>query len=166
MAPSNVYPTKDGTYILIAANQDSVFRRLSAAMGRPELADDPRYSSHAARGETQTELDELISEWTATKDAAELEALMDESGVPSGKIYRAPEMLEDAHFKARDAIVSVMHPKFGDLKMQNVAPKLSLTPGTIRAPAPEIGQHNDEIYGGLLDFDAERLAGLKERGII
>ena len=166
VAPSNVYPTSDGTYLLIAANQDSVFRRLCAAMGRPELADDPRYSSHAARGETQTELDELIAEWSATRTAAELEKLMSEHGVPSGKIYRAPEMLEDAHFKAREAIVSVMHPKFGDLKMQNVAPKLSLTPGQIRSPAPDMGQHNDEIYRGLLDYGDERLAGLKERGVI
>jgi len=75
-------------------------------------------------------------------------------------------MLEDAHFKAREAIVSTMHPKFGDLKMQNVAPKLSLTPGKIRTPAPQIGQHNDEIYRGLPDYDDDRLAGLKERGII
>ncbi len=166
VAPSNVYPTRDGTYILIAANQDSVFRRLSAAMGRPELADDPRYSSHAARGEAQAELDELIAGWTATRNAGELEALMNENGVPSGKIYRAPEMLEDAHFRARDAIVSVMHPKFGELKMQNVAPKLSLTPGQVRAPGPEIGQHNNEVYRELLGFSEEKLAGLRERGII
>jgi len=166
VAPSNIYPTRDGTYILIAANQDSVFQRLSAAMGRPELADDPRYSTHAARGETQAELDALIAEWTATKDAAELEALMNENGVPSGKIYRAPEMLEDAHFRAREAIVSVMHPNFGELKMQNVAPKLSRTPGNIHSPAPDIGQHNDEIYRGLLELDQERLAELKDRGII
>ena len=59
-----------------------------------------------------------------------------------------------------------MHPKFGELKMQNVAPKLSVTPGRIRTPAPQIGQHNDEIYRGLLDYDDDRLAGLKERGII
>jgi formyl-CoA transferase len=91
---------------------------------------------------------------------------MDEFGIPSGKIYRTPEMLEDAHFRARQAIVTTLHPRFGELKMQNVAPKLSATPGGIRSPATELGQHNDEIYGGLLSLDEEQRAGLRSRGII
>ena len=91
---------------------------------------------------------------------------MEKFGIPSGKIYRAPEMLEDAHFKARNAIVKTMHPKFGELKMQNVAPKLSLTPGSVRLPGPELGQHNDEIYRNVLNFSEERLAQLLASGII
>lgn len=75
-------------------------------------------------------------------------------------------MLEDAQFRAREAIVTTMHPEFGELKMQNVAPKLSKTPGGIRAPGPELGQHNDEIYGGLLEFSAERIAELTSKGIL
>lgn len=166
VAPSNVYPTRDGGMILIAANQDTVFGRLTEAMDRPELAKDPRYATHTARGARQQELDDLISDWTRTIDAPELEALMEKFGIPSGKIYRTPEMLEDAHFQAREAIVSTLHPKFGELRMQNVAPKLSATPGGIRSPAPELGQHNDEIYRQVLDFSAGRIADLQTRGII
>ncbi len=166
VAPSNVYPTKDGKMILIAANQDTVFKRLTEAMGQPELAEDERYSTHSARGRVQAQLDDIVAKWTRTVDADELEKMMEDYGIPSGKIYRAPEMLEDAHFKAREAIVNTMHPKFGELKMQNVAPKLSATPGGVRLPGPELGQHNQEIYGGLLNFDAERLSALEAAGTI
>ncbi len=166
VAPSNVYPTRDGGMILIAANQDTVFSRLAEAMGQPELAKDERYATHTARGARQKELDDLIADWTRTIDAAEVEKLMDQFGIPSGKIYRTPEMLEDAHFRARQAIVTTMHPKFGELRMQNVAPKLSATPGTIRSAAPELGQHSEEIYRSLLGFDAAKIADLRTRGII
>ena len=155
VAPSNVYPTLDDKMILIAANQDTVFRRFSAAMGQPEMADDERYCSHAARGERQEELDALIADWTKTKTAEELTALMEEHGVPVGKIYRAPDMLEDAHFKARDAIIKVLHPDIGELAMQNVVPKLSLTPGRVRHTGPELGEHNDDVFGGVLGLSAE-----------
>jgi formyl-CoA transferase len=166
VAPSNVYPTRDDKLILIAANQDTVFRRLTEAMGQPELAENERYATHSARGAVQKELDEIVSDWTRTIDADELEALMDKHGIPSGKIYRAPEMLADPHFEARNAIIKTLHPEFGELLMQNVAPKLSATPGSVRLPGPGLGQHNEEIYGGLLDYDAERMAKLTEAGII
>jgi formyl-CoA transferase len=166
VAPSNVYPTRDGGMILIAANQDTVFGRLTEAMGKPELAKDERYATHTARGARQKELDDLIADWTRTIDAGPLEELMDKFGIPSGKIYRTPEMLEDAHFRAREAIVKTLHPKFGELRMQNVAPKLSRTPGSIHSPAPELGQHSDEIYRSLLGFDMARISDLRARGII
>jgi formyl-CoA transferase len=166
VAPSNIYPTKDNNMILIAANQDTVFKRLTEAMGRPDLAEDERYQTHSARGAHQVELDAMVAEWTATIDAAALEDMMEEYGIPSGKIYRAPEMLEDAHFRARDAIIKTQHPKFGELLMQNVAPKLSATPGSVRRPGPSLGQHNEEIYQGLLDFNPDRMAALNARGII
>lgn len=166
VAPSNIYPTQDGKLILIAANQDTVFGRLTEAMGQPELAKNERYATHTARGAVQEELDELISDWTRTVDAEKLEALMNEFGIPSGKIYTTPDMLEDEHFKAREAIVSTMHPQFGELKMQNVAPKLSKTPGSIRRPGPELGEHNGEILGSVLNLSAEEIAALTERGIV
>jgi len=161
IAPSNVYPTQDGAYVLIAANQDTVFRRLAAAMGRPELADDPRYATHDARGERQAELDALIADWTRTQGRLALGALLDDAGVPRGDIYRGAEMLEDAHFKAREAIARVMHPTLGELRMQNVAPRLSETPGRIRDAGPSLGQHNDEVLRGLLGLDAGRLSQLQ-----
>ena len=166
VAPSNIYPTKDKHMILIAANQDTVFKRLTEAMERPDLAEDERYQTHSARGAHQVELDTIVAAWTQTIDAATLEEMMEEYGIPSGKIYRAPEMLEDAHFRARDAIIKTQHPKFGELLMQNVAPKLSATPGSVRTPGPGLGQHNEEIYQGLLEFDSDKIAALNSRGII
>lgn len=166
IAPSNVYPTKDGIYVLIAANMDSVFARLSAAMGRPELATDPRFATHTARGERQVELDEIISDWSSSLGREELGRLLDENGVPRGDIYRAPEMLEDAHFKARQAIVDVLHPKLGNLKMQNVAPRLSDTPGRVATPGPELGQHNDEVFRHLLKLDPARIEKLRAAGTV
>lgn len=166
VAPSNVYPTKDGRMILIAANQDTVFRRLVEAMGRPELANDSKYATHSARGERQPELDELIAAWTRDRDAGEIRDLLIEHGVPVGWIYRAPEMLDDPHFKEREAIVRMPHPELGEIAMQNVAPKLSETPGRVRWPGPELGAHNDEIYRGLLGLSADRIAALESDGII
>jgi formyl-CoA transferase len=165
VAPSNVYRTRD-SLVLIAANQDTVFRRLTEAMGQPALASDPRYVSHVARGAHQRELDELIERWTQTQSTEDVLKLMHEFGVPAGQIYRAPEMLADPHFKARQAIVEVPHPDFGTLKMQNVAPKLSETPGGIRAPSPALGQHNEAIYRELLGLSVERYAQLQASRVI
>jgi formyl-CoA transferase len=165
IAPSNIYPTRD-SLVLIAANQDTVFRRLCEAMGRTELAADPAYADHQARGRHQKELDELIGQWTSRLPTRDVLALMDEHGVPAGLIYRAPEMLSDPHFAAREAIVSVKHPEYGDLKMQNVAPKLSETPGSIRSIAPGLGEHNDEVYLELMNMERSRYAALKEKRVI
>ncbi len=149
VSPSNVFDTKDGKLLLIAANQDTVFRRLAQAMGRPELATDPRYATHAARGDHQPELDALINDWTRTVDHEPLQALLEEHGVPCGLIYTAPDMLKDPHFAAREAIVDVPHPDFGTLKMQNVAPRLSDTPGAVRHAGPELGAHTAEVLDRL-----------------
>ena len=112
IAPSNVYPTRDGI-VMIGANQDTVFARLCEAMQSPQLASDPRYRDHQARGANQQELDELIAGWTATLGTRELLALLERHGVPSGLIYRASDMLDDPHFTAREAIVTTQHPHFG-----------------------------------------------------
>jgi formyl-CoA transferase len=166
IAPSNVYRCKDGDY-LIGANQDTVFGRLCKAMGRPELAKDPRYVDHIHRGKNQLELDALIEDWTKTLTVEELEALMIEAGVPAGKIYRAPEMLADPHFAARDAIIDMEHPRWGTLKMQNVFPKLSATPGVVRSIAPQtVGQDNADVYGSVLGLTETELADLQSRGLI
>ena len=165
IAPSNVYPTSDGS-VLIGGNQDSVWKRMADMMGRPDLADDPRYASHVARGENQAELDEMIAEWTMTVSTAELLDMCEKFGVPAGNVYRAPEMLDDPHFKSREALVEVDHPQHENFIMQNVAPKLSRSPGHIDHVGPELGEHNELIYGELLGMDSGRMADLKERGII
>jgi formyl-CoA transferase len=164
IAPSNVYPTRDGAFVVIAANQDTVFKRLAETMGRPELAKDPAYATHAARGRNQGELDGIISSWTQTLDRFQLGELLDAGGIPRGDIYRAPEMLEDVHFRARKAIVEMADPVLGKLKMQNVFPRLSETPGRIRATGPTLGQHNAEVLGELLGYAPERIARLAQGG--
>lgn len=166
VSPSNVFPTKDGKLMLIAANQDTVFKRLAAAMGRPELADDERYATHGARGAHMRELDGLIADWTGTIDRDELEQLLHDHGVPCGLIYRPPEMMADPHFQAREAIVEVPDPVFGKLKMQNVAPRLSETPGEIRHAGPELGADNEYVYRELLDIAEGTLEDYRQRGII
>jgi formyl-CoA transferase len=165
IAPSNVYPTRDGI-VMIGANQDTVFARLADAMNTPELASDARFRDHTARGENQKELDELIAHWTATFATRELLEKLEKFGIPSGLIYRTADMLSDPHFAARQAIVTTQHPQFGALRMQNVAPRLSASPSSIRSPAPEIGQHNDEIYRGLLGLEATALEQLRAQGVI
>lgn len=166
IAPSNVYRCNDGEY-MIGGNGDAIFARLAKAMGRPELADDPRYATHMARGEHQGELDDLINAWTQTLSVDQLEALMIEHSVPAGRIYTGREMLEDPHFAARDAIVAVEHPHHGQVRMQAPMPKLSETPSAIRRRAPiSPGEHNGEIYGDRLGLDAAVLADLAQRGVI
>lgn len=166
VAPSNVYPTADGQMVLIAANQDTVFRRLAEAMGDPQLAEDDRYSSHSSRGANQAGLDALVAAWTGTLEADRVLQLMAEHGVPAGKIYRAPDMLEDPHFKARNAIIEALHPGFGKLRMQNVAPQLSLTPGAVHSPAPELGEHTAAVLGDLLGIDGAAIGQLRDTGVI
>ena len=166
VAPSNVYPTADEQMVIIAANQDTVFGRLAEAMDRPDLASDERYATHVARGAHQDELDELIAAWTAGLDAEELNEVLLQHGVPTGHIYRAPEMLRDPHFAAREAIVRLTHPEIGEVPMQNVVPKLSETPGRLKWPGPELGAHNEEILTGLLGLDSDELADLAADGIV
>lgn len=152
--------------VLIAANQDTVFGRLCDAMERPDLPASARYSSHQARGAHQKELDDLIGAWTCKLSTRRVLELMSKHGVPAGQIYRAPEMLEDPHFVARDAIVTVDHPQFGKLRMQNVAPRLSATPGGIRSPSPALGQHNEDVYLRLLGMPRDRYERLAEMKVI
>lgn len=166
VAPSNIYDCKDGIF-LIAANQDTVFKRLAAAMGQPELVEDPRFHSHTARGANSEELDGLINAWTRTLTVDDVDACMQAAGVPAGRIYRAPDMLDDPHYKAREAIVDTPTDAWPNLKMQNIFPKMSKTQGEIRWTGPEaLGQHNDEVYGDLVGLSAEEIKALKERSII
>jgi len=166
VAPSNIYNCMDGIF-LIAANQDTVFRRLCNVIGQPELADDERYRTHIARGANMAELDRLINEWTVTRTVADVDSLMQDAGVPAGRIYRAPDMIEDPHFQARESIVDMPTDEWPDLKMQNIFPKMSKTQGEIRWTGNNtLGAHNKEVYGELLGLSDEELATLTEKSII
>ena len=166
IAPSNVYPTADGSLVVIAANQDTVFARLAVAMERPDLAEDVRFATHAARGQNQGELDELIEKWTATVPADDLIGRLRAAGVPVGRIYRAPDMLTDPQFEARQSIVRVPHPVFGELAMQNVTPRLSGTPGGIAWCGPELGEHTDDVLSGVLGMTDAEVAELRGSGVV
>jgi formyl-CoA transferase len=166
IAPSNVYACKDGEY-LIGANQDAVFGRLCQAIGRPELASHPRYLDHVARGRNQDELDAIVGAWTRTKTVAEVEAAMIAHSIPAGNIFRAPEMLDDPHYAARNALIEVDTPRWGKVKMQNAFPFLSDTPSSVRSPAPaRIGEHNDEVYRGLLGLQPAEIEQLASSGAV
>ncbi|WP_173916726.1 CaiB/BaiF CoA-transferase family protein [Halobacillus sp. Marseille-Q1614] len=167
VAPSNIYLTKDETYIVIGANADGVFRRLSEAMGQEELADDPDYATHEARGRNMKKLDLLIEEWTKTMTSRDALSLLEEKGVPSGLIYSAKDMVEDPHYKEREMIVNVDHPELGDFPMPGVVPKLSRTPGKIKHPGSTgMGEHNEAIFKEILKYSDEQLEALKANGII
>ena len=166
VSPSNSFPTSDGGWTVIAANLDPMFRRLCAAMDRPELADDPRYATHLLRGEHAEELDGLIADWTRTLTAGELQARLDRHGVVYGPIYSIADIMADPHFRARDMIRRIPDPRFGDLAVPGIAPKLTETPGDIEwLGAQTPGQDNAEIYGEL-GLSAEEIAALRDEGIL
>jgi len=166
IAPSNAYPCAGGDMILIGGNGDNVYARLTEAMGRPDLKVDPKFVDHASRGVNQTELDEIIAAWTSGYVLEDLLILLQGQGVPASRVFRAPDMLEDPQFQAREAIVSVDHPVFGAIRMQNAFPKLSATPGRVRWPGPKLGEHTDEVLAARAGCDGPRLATLRAQGVI
>ena len=166
VSPSNVYPTLDGEMILIAGNGDNVFNRLAAVMGQPELSTDERYGSHSARGAHMEELDLIIAKWSVGFTGDDLLKILSDGGVPAGRIFRAKDMFADPHFAARDAIVRLAHPELGEFAMQNVFPRLSDTPGSVRHVGPKLGEHNKEIYQGVLGLDDDIMSTLQSAGII
>jgi crotonobetainyl-CoA:carnitine CoA-transferase CaiB-like acyl-CoA transferase len=167
IAPSNVYPTSDGDWVIIGGNQDSVFGRLAELAGHPEwAAPGGRYETHVARGERQEELDDALAEWTRTLGSAELLKLLAEAGVPSGRINTARDIATDDHFAERDMIVEVAEPTLGGevLREPGIVPKLSATPGAIRRGSPVLGEHTDEVVGAVVGY--ERLAELRAAGVV
>lgn len=166
IAPSNIYPTSDGQWVLIAGNGDAIFRRLAGAMGRPELCDDPRFSSHATRGEHQAELDAIVADWSATLPADDLLALMEAHLVPAGPICDAAQVAANPHFRDRGAVVDVADPALGTLSMQGVVPRLSETPGDIRWTGPALGEHSEQILAERLGLNADSIAALRAKGAV
>jgi crotonobetainyl-CoA:carnitine CoA-transferase CaiB-like acyl-CoA transferase len=166
IAPSNVYRSADGRWVVIAANHDTLWRRLAAAMGRPELGEDPRYATHAARGEREDELDELIGAWAAQHGAAELDQILGAAGVVCAPVNTAAEILADPHFRERGLIVDVEDPHHGTMPAPGVVPQLSRTPGSIRRPAPDQAGADTLAVLGELGVADERVRELAGRGVI
>ena len=166
IAPSNVYTASDGVDVLIAANQDTVFARLCDTMGQPDLVQDPRFCDHHARGAHQAEIDAIIADWAARQTSEALLARLDANGIPAGRIYRAADMLADPHFAARQALVEAIVPGAGTVMMQNVVPRLSMTPGAVRSAGPRLGEHTEPVLMPLIAEGAEGFEALRTKGII
>jgi formyl-CoA transferase len=167
VAPSNIFKSKDDSWIVIAANADNVFVRLCAAMGMPELAEDERFSTHLARGERQEEIEGIIADWAAKHDAAEIDSILNEAGVICGPIYTVADMFEDEHFWARDMLLEHEDAELGKYVGPGIVPKFSETPGAVRWSGTwEHGSHNREIYGGLLGLTDDDLAELRAEGVL
>ena len=166
VAPSNVYPTADGSSIIIAANADAVFRRLCEAMGTPHLADDERFATHRARGVNMEVLDAMIGEWTTTLPGrTALERLAD-AGVPAGEIFTAENMLADEHYAARDMVLRRTNRDGLDVPMTGIVPKFSRTPGEVASAGPALGEHTEEIVRGVAGIDRSTFDSLLAAGVL
>ncbi|MBM9467997.1 CaiB/BaiF CoA transferase family protein [Nakamurella leprariae] len=168
VAPSNLYRSADGCWVVIAANQDSLFRRLCAAFDEPELADDARFADHVARGRNQDELDVVVAGWAASLDADALLARLDAAGVVCGRVNTVAEVVADPQFRARGMLVPHHDDRIDiDVLGPGVVPVLSATPGAVRwAGPPRPGCHNEPVYGELLGMTEPELAELTAEGVV
>ncbi len=167
VSPSNTFCSRDGKWVIIAANQDTLFRRLCDVIGRPELAQDERYATHSRRNEHADELDGIIADWAGEHDADEIDRLMNDAGVVCGPIYTVADIFEDPQYKARDMLLRHEDPEIGPFIGPGIVPKFSDTPGAVRWPgAGQEGSHNRDVYGGLLGLSDDELAALEREGLV
>ena len=168
IAPSNIYRTANGSWVVIAANQDTLFRRLCQAMGRPELSSDDRFATHVARGRNQDELDKLIGDWAAGKQPQEIIDELSAAGVVAGPINTVAEVVDDPQLRARGMIVEHHDERIGEPVLgPGIVPRLSATPGSVRNAGPaRPGQHNHEVYVGLLGKTTAELETLRAEGVL
>lgn len=164
ITPSNSYPCNDGTYVLIAGNGDSIYKRLMNLIGRDDLAGDPRFARNDGRAQHAELIDTAISEWTVQRSRNEIIEALREARVPAGYPYTAADIVKDPHYLARQMIEQVQT-RAGPLKVPGVLPKLSRTPGRIGNGGPELGEHSEDILAGL-GLSDEQIRGLRERGIV
>jgi crotonobetainyl-CoA:carnitine CoA-transferase CaiB-like acyl-CoA transferase len=164
-APGNVYRTADGKWASIAASTQSIFERLCAALGLEHLLKDERFATNPARVRNYQVLDEIVGEALSRLTLAELRETFTRHEVGFSPIYDIADVFADPQFQAREAIVAVPDGELGTVRMQGVVPRFSETPGAVRRAGPAMGEHNDEIYGGL-GLTAAQIAGLKARKVI
>lgn len=165
-SPAGTFETRDKRYVQIAAGGDAVWARLAAAIGRPELADDPRYKTSRERIARADELEALLAAWIAANDFATIEKRLVGANVPFGGIYTAADIAEDPHFAARANLARIADAELGEVVMPGVVPRLAGTPGRIAHAGPAIGAHNAEILEGLLGKSKAELAQLAEAGVV
>lgn len=165
-APRNVYPTKDGRFVALSASMQAMAERLFKTMGRAELIDDPRFATNSDRVANIEVLDEIVGAFMADHTQAELLALFEAADVTVGPVADIAQLMDHPFITDRAVIVDVPDAEMGRLAMHNVIPRMSQTPAAIRTPAPDLGQHNAEIWGEELGMSAADLARLKDDGVI
>jgi crotonobetainyl-CoA:carnitine CoA-transferase CaiB-like acyl-CoA transferase len=166
VVPFNSYCCKDGNYVFILVGTDTHWARLCQILGREDLVDDPRCNSLPARSQHFEFVNGLVNQWMESKTAEEAIAILDEAQLVVGPVYNFKQVIQDQHILERDMVAEIEHPAAGPLKLYGVGLKLSRTPGKVRMPAPMLGQHNEEVYNGLLGLGSERITQLKENGVI
>ena len=164
IAPSNAYPCQDG-WVLVAGNGDSIFKRLMAAVGRQDLADDPQLADNAGRVARVAEIDAAIGAWTATLTVAQVMERLAAARVPAGKVYTARDIAEDPHYQAREMLLTQQTRDGDEVTVPGIVPKLSATPGTIRSSAPRLGDDTDAVLAEA-GLTQEQIALLRGKGVI
>jgi formyl-CoA transferase len=165
IVPSNTYTTRDGKYVVVGANGDSIFRRLMIAIGREDLANDPALARNEGRVKRTEELDQVIGEWCRTHDLEAVLKALDAADVPSGKIYDIADIARDLHYRARGMIQEARLPDGKQLNVPGIVPRLSDTPGATRWLGPRLGEHTDEVLSSL-GYDTDSIAGLRKSGVV
>jgi crotonobetainyl-CoA:carnitine CoA-transferase CaiB-like acyl-CoA transferase len=165
-APSNIFRSQDDIWVTIPASSQSIFERLCRALALPELIADPRFATNADRLRHRAVLDGILADAIACRPIAELGVLLNHYEVGWSRINSIADVFADEQFAAREAIVGVQDDELGMVRMQNVVPVYSETPGRVSSTGPALGEHNEEILGGWLDLDAEDLARLRRAGVI
>jgi len=166
VVPHSHYPTRDGRWIAIACTNDRIFSRLATAMGRPEVISDPRYGTNAQRIAHRNEVNGMVADWTSTMDRDEALERCSKAEVPCGPVYSIDEIFEDPHYAARENILRFQDERVGELAVPNVVPRLTGTPGQVQSLGPTLGSHTDAVLRDLLELDAEKIAGLRQRGVV
>ena len=164
-APRNAYETADQKWLVLSASTQKMSERLFEAIGRPEMNTDPRFRTSAERIRNVEALDEVIGAFIAKRTLAENLEFFEAAQVTVGPIYDASEIAQDVHVRERGILVELPDEDLGRLPMHNISPRLSLSPGAIRTPAPAIGQHNAAIYGSI-GLDMQTLSELSKAGTI
>ena len=164
--PNNHYPTQDGRYIHIAAGNMPTWRRLATAMGREDLLSDPRLKDQVALNAHEDEIDEIVGTWTAAHSIEDLETKLDDAAVPAARIYTMEDVFDDPHYAAREMIVEVPDDDLGTVKLANVVPRLSATPGVIRKAGGQPGVDTASVLQAYLGLGDAEVAALEADGVI
>ncbi len=165
IAPSNTYPTRDGSYVVIAGNSNPIYKRLMHAIGRADMAEDPQFAQNDGRAAQEKLIDAAIAGWTSAHTIDEVLSVLERAEVPAGRIYSVKDIVADRHYQARDMLLDTELPDGVHVKMPGIVPKLSETPGEVRWQGPTLGEHTDSVLSAL-GVAAAEIAALRERGIV